>query len=85
MDELTNVFRDISESLRDKLDDRELLVRLDEKLTGLVTEVRHSNSETRAVGTDHESRIRHLEARINWLWGALGISTAGAVAIAKFL
>ena len=70
--------------LSKRLDDHDILVRLVTQMDGLITDVRQNNTLAAAGREDHEKRIRDLEARINWLWGALGIGMAGSIAAAKF-
>lgn len=79
------VMEELIQVLSKRLDDHDILVRLVTQMDGLITDVRQNNNLTAAGREDHEKRIRDLEAKTNWLWGALGIGCAGSVALAKYL
>ena len=85
MEELKSALREIGNVLGKRLDDHDILVRLVTQQDNLIAEVRHNNKLREQAADDHEERIRTLEARINWLWGALGVSTAAGITISKFL
>lgn len=75
----------VLEKTVDRLDDHDILVGVGNDLKHLVIEVQRNNTLAAQSRDDHEQRLRDLEARINWLWGALGIGVAGSVAISKLL
>jgi hypothetical protein len=49
--------------------DHDLLIRLDEKVSGLITEVKKLTEIQNKRLDDHETRIRRLE---KWVWIAIG-------------
>lgn len=70
--------------LSKRLDDHDILVKLATQQENLINEVRQNNKLASESRDDHEQRLRELEARINWLWGAIGLGMAGSFAAAKF-
>lgn len=54
-------------------EDRDLLIRLDEKVTNLATEVKDMRDETKMQVQDHENRIRMLERNTYIGMGALAV------------
>jgi hypothetical protein len=57
------------------VNDHDLLIRLDEKVTAI-------NAKLDGLTDDHESRIRALE---KWRWISAGLGTAGGAGIAALL
>jgi hypothetical protein len=58
--------------------DHDLLVRVDERLSILISEFKEMKDDTKDTIKDHDSRIDSLE---KWRWYLVGLATAaGAVA-----
>lgn len=55
-------------------EDRDLLIRLDEKVTNLGQEVKEMRDETKMQVNDHETRIRALERNVYIGLGALAVT-----------